>query len=65
MKNLVFHARMTHIEVRYHQIRNWVNSGEIEVENVHKDENVSDFPTKPVMAEKFKYCLSLLNLKTY
>jgi len=42
------------IDVRYHQIRDWLNSGEIEVEKVHMDENASDFLTKPVTAKKFK-----------
>src|SRR5438270_13820971 len=63
-KNQVFHARTKHIEVRYHRIRDWLNSGEVEVKKVHTDENASDFMTKPVTAEKFKHCLSLLNLKT-
>ena len=63
-KNQVFHARTKHIEVRYHRIRDWLNSGEVEVKKVHTDENASDFMTKPVTAEKFKHCLDLLNLKT-
>ena len=49
-------ARTKHIKVRYHHIRDWVNSGEIKVKKVHMDKNASDFLTKPVMTEKFKHC---------
>ena len=42
-KNQVFHARKKYIEVRYHRIQDWLNSGEIEVEKVHMDENLSNF----------------------
>jgi len=63
-KNQVFHTRSKHIEVRYHRIRDWLNNGEVEVKKVHTDENASDFLTKPVTAEKFKHCLSLLNMKS-
>jgi len=30
-KNKVLHARIKHIEVRYHRIRDWLNSGEVDV----------------------------------
>lgn len=63
-KNPVFHGRTKHIEVRYHRIIDWLDSGEISVEKVHTDENASDCLTKPVTAEKFKHCLNLLNLTT-
>ena len=64
VKNQVFHARTKHIEVRYHQIQDWLNSEKIEVEKFHTNENASDFFNKRVTTEKFKQCLSLLNLKT-
>ena len=56
---------MNHIEVSYHQIRDWVYSEEIKVEKVHTNKNAADFLTKPVKVEKFKHCLSLLNLRAY
>ncbi|BFG29049.1 hypothetical protein CerSpe_153230 [Prunus speciosa] len=63
-KNQVYHGRSKHIHVRYHRIRDWVNDGDIAIEKVHTDENASDCMTKPVTAEKFRHCLSLLNLVT-
>ena len=63
-KNQVFHARTKHIEVCYHRIRDWLNFGEVEVKKIDTDENASDFMIKPVTTEKFKQCLSFLNLKT-
>lgn len=34
-KNQVFNGRTKHIEVRYRQIRHWLNSGVIKFEKVH------------------------------
>ena len=64
LKSQMFHVRMKHIEVRYHWIRDRLNTGEIEVENFHMDDNAFNLLTKSVTMEKFKNCLSLLNLKT-
>ncbi|KAM7464831.1 hypothetical protein LguiB_012393 [Lonicera macranthoides] len=61
-KNQVYHARTKHIDVRYHRVRDWVNSGEVVLEKVNTDENAADMLTKPVTAEKFRHCLKLLNL---
>lgn len=61
-KNQVYHARTKHIDVWYHRVRDWVNSGEVLIEKVHTDENAADFLTKPVTTEKFRHCLKLLNL---
>ncbi|TXG53838.1 hypothetical protein EZV62_019094 [Acer yangbiense] len=63
-KNQVFHGRSKHIEAHYHRIRDWVESKEVTLEKVHTKENASDYLTKPVTAEKFKFCLNSLNLIT-
>ncbi|PRQ16639.1 putative RNA-directed DNA polymerase [Rosa chinensis] len=63
-KNQVFHARTKHIDVRYHRIRDWVESGNIIVEKVHTNDNAADCLTKPVAVEKFKHCLNLLSVTT-
>ncbi|KAL6273672.1 hypothetical protein ACE6H2_024364 [Prunus campanulata] len=52
-KNQVYHGRSKHIHVR-----------DIAIEKVHTDENASDCLTEPVTTEKFRHCLSLLNLVT-
>ncbi|KAM7513548.1 hypothetical protein LguiA_003131 [Lonicera macranthoides] len=61
-KNQVYHARTKHIDVRYHRVRDWVNSGEVVLEKVNTNENAADMLTKPITAEKFRHCLKLLNL---
>lgn len=63
-KNQMLNARTKHIDIRYHPIRDWLDLGEITVEKVHTDENASDCLTKPVLVEKFRHCLNLLNLST-
>ena len=61
-KNQVYHARSKHIDVRYHKIREWLNSEEIILKKVHTEENAADMLTKVVTVEKFKHCLDLLNV---
>ncbi|KAL6269381.1 hypothetical protein ACE6H2_026292 [Prunus campanulata] len=41
-----------------------IQNEDIAIEKVHTDENASNCLTKPVTAEKFRHCLSLLNLVT-
>ncbi|TXG69854.1 hypothetical protein EZV62_004789 [Acer yangbiense] len=64
VKNQVFHGRSEHNEARYHRIRDWVESKVVTLEKVHTEKNASDYLTKPVTAEKFKFCLNSLNLIT-
>ena len=62
-KNQVFSGRSKHIEASYHRIRDWVESKEIWIENIHTDDKAADFLTKIVPAKKkFKHCLNLINL---
>ncbi|KAK3038599.1 hypothetical protein RJ639_027262 [Escallonia herrerae] len=61
-KNQVFHARTKHIDVRYHRVREWINSKQIVVHKVHTNDNAADMLTKTVTTEKFKHCLSLIHL---
>jgi len=61
-KNQVFHARTKHIDVRYHFVREIVEEGEILLVKIHTEENPADMMTKVISANKFKYCLDLLNI---
>ena len=47
-KNITFHAQTKHIDVRYHWIRDIVNSREIEFKDVSSDQNGADMLTKIV-----------------
>ena len=63
-KNKIYHARTKHIDVRFHGIRELVESEEIKLQKVYTDENTADMLTKTVMAIKFKHCLDLANILT-
>ena len=54
-KNLVFHDKSKHIEVRYHFIRGMVRKGAINLKYVPIKEQVVDVLTKPLAYVKFEY----------
>lgn len=54
-KNLVFHNRSKHIEIKYHYICNIVQKGVVRLKYVSIDEQVADFLTKPLSQMKFYY----------
>jgi hypothetical protein len=51
-KNAVFHSRTKHIAIRYHFIRERVESGEVKLEYVPTNLQVADVLTKPLGREK-------------
>lgn len=66
MKNPVFHGRSKHIDVRYHFIRECVESGEIIVEFVRTDEQRADALTKALSGVKLtamRYLLGVRDLR--
>ena len=54
-KNLVFHDKSNHIEIRYFYIRDMVQKGAIKLQYVGTDEQVADILTKPLSRTKFDY----------
>ena len=52
-KNLVFHDRSKHIEIRYHFIRDYVQRGVVELRYISTDEQVVDILTKSLGRGKF------------
>ncbi|GJX97713.1 putative ribonuclease H-like domain-containing protein, partial [Tanacetum coccineum] len=46
VKNLVFHSKTNHIEIRYHFIRDACEKQLIQVSKIHTDNNVADILTK-------------------
>jgi len=61
-KNHVYHARMKHIDVRFHFIREILNEGDIELLKIHTKENPTDMLTKVVSGMKFTHCKEFLHI---
>ena len=60
--NQVYYARTKHIDVWYHTIRERIEEGKLNLIKVHAENNAADMLAKPVSTQKFKHCLSLINL---
>lgn len=61
-KNQMYHARIEHIDVRFHRIKELVSSSELLLEKVHTFENAVNMLTKPITINKFKHCMNLINV---
>ena len=58
------HNRTTHIDIRYHFIRDYVARNVISVQHVPSDDNVADALTKPMPRNKSeKFCRPLFGWK--
>ena len=55
-KNSTFHSRSKHIDVRYHWIRNVLNSKLLTLEKIHTNDNGTDILTKTFSKEKLLFC---------
>jgi methyl coenzyme M reductase subunit D len=53
-KNQVFHKRTKHIDVKYHFVRERVETGEIKVEYIPTDQQLADIFTKPLQKQRFE-----------
>ncbi|SOV01823.1 uncharacterized protein UDID_18799 [Ustilago sp. UG-2017a] len=47
-KDPTMHSKLKHIDTKYHLLRNHVQEGDISMQYVNTDYNVTDFLTKPV-----------------
>ncbi|KAM3394086.1 hypothetical protein P3S68_003088 [Capsicum galapagoense] len=57
-KNSTFYGRSKHIDVRYHWIRDVLDSKLLELEKIHMDDNGFDMMTKAFPRGKFKdWCM--------
>jgi hypothetical protein len=61
-KNLMYHERTKHIDVRYHFVREIISQKQVEVKKVGTADNPADMLTKPVSVAKFKHCLGLVGI---
>ena len=54
-KNLVFHGKSKHLEIKYHYIRDMVQRGVVELRYISTDEQIVDIVTKPLSRGKYEY----------
>jgi hypothetical protein len=52
-KNLVFHKRMKHFEVKHHFLRDHVEKGDTEKRYINTERQLADIFTKPLDASRF------------
>ncbi|GKD39218.1 putative ribonuclease H-like domain-containing protein [Tanacetum coccineum] len=56
VKNLVFHSKTKHIEIRHHFIRDAYEKKRIQVLKIHIDDNVANLLTKAFDVSRYGYC---------
>jgi hypothetical protein len=61
-KNLVFHDRSKHIEIKYHYIKDMVQRKTVHVQYLSTHEHIADIFTKPLAKTKFEYFRERLGL---
>ena len=57
-----FHSRAKHIRIAYHQVRELVAGGEIQIEQVPSAENAADLLTKSLDRAKFETLRTLIGM---
>ncbi|GJT38233.1 putative reverse transcriptase, RNA-dependent DNA polymerase [Tanacetum coccineum] len=58
VKNLVFHSKTKHIEIRHHFIRDSNEKKLIQIIKIHTDQNDADLLTKAFDVRKFQYLIA-------
>ncbi|GJT71968.1 putative ribonuclease H-like domain-containing protein [Tanacetum coccineum] len=62
VKNLVFHSKTKHIEIRHHFIRDSDEKKLIQMIKIHTDHNVSDLLTKSFNVRRFQYLIASIGM---
>ena len=62
-KNLAFHSRTKHIQLKYHFIRSVLDEELLKLEKIHTSQNPADMLTKGVTREKLSSCLVSIGLQ--
>jgi hypothetical protein len=61
-KNLMFHSRTNHINLKHHYIREAVENEEIKIKHVKTGDQLTDIFTKALLCDKFIYFRELLGM---
>ncbi|CAI5746401.1 unnamed protein product [Peronospora destructor] len=62
-KNPEFHKRTKHIDIRYHFVREKVETGEVLLEYCPTQDMLADMMTKPIVAVQFEVLRSRLGIQ--
>ncbi|GKD82432.1 putative ribonuclease H-like domain-containing protein, partial [Tanacetum coccineum] len=62
IKNLVFHSKTKHIEIRHHFIRDCNDKKLIQMIKIHTDKNVADLLTKAFDVSRFQYLIASIGM---
>ncbi|GJY97910.1 putative ribonuclease H-like domain-containing protein [Tanacetum coccineum] len=62
VKNLVFHSKTKHIEIRHHFIRDSNEKKLIQMIKIHTDQNVTDLLTKAFDVCRFQYLIASIGM---
>ncbi|GJT89026.1 hypothetical protein Tco_1070743 [Tanacetum coccineum] len=62
VKNLMFHSKTKHIEIRHHFIRDSYEKKLIQVIKIHTDQNVADLLTKAFDTSRFNFIIASIRL---
>ncbi|MCO5556827.1 hypothetical protein L7F22_010380 [Adiantum nelumboides] len=61
-RNPVFHAKMKHVDVKYHFIKDVLDDKRLHLVKVHTDDNPTDLLTKTLSPERFAHCRELMGI---
>ena len=64
-KNVMYHARTKHIDVRYHWIMKAIKEQLFQIRKIHTDENTTDMMTKIIIKEKLARCIKNTSMNSY
>ena len=64
-KNLVIlmHAKIKHIAIKYHYVRELVEDKQVKMEYIHTKEQIVDIFTKPLCKDAYEYLRGKLGVK--
>ena len=61
-KNQTFHERTKDIDVKFHFVREIIESGEVNHEKINTDHNLVDVLTKALPRPKFFHCIQIMQI---
>ena len=61
-KNQTFYERTKHIDVKFHFVREIIESGEVNLEKINTDHNPTNALTKALPGPKFLHCIQIMQI---